>query len=332
MAILWAGGEDIDFPVIGSATIITVGGQFRSGWARCAISQPASGAVAKSNPFNGGAVTSAWLSFQTFVPSVGGLSLTNTSMAAFGLSGTTKGLGVGVNGSTFQIFKFDGTTRTVLASEGGSSWTVATLQRIDMQVTSYGATATVNVYLNGVSLITFTGDVTVSGMTNFDSVFIYSATGANLTQKTSELFVSDSDTRAIQGLQTLALTGAGTTTGWTNNTFSNINGINFSDGSPTSVNVVATDQQYTVTTPTPSVYSVTAVAISARMAKSTAATPTVVKLGYGNGAAGSFGTGASKTVTTGFQTYEQIDAINPTTSAAFTQAQLAALQLDIESA
>jgi hypothetical protein len=271
------------------------------------------------------------LSFQVY-PQPAATSVYN--LVGFGLSGTNKILAVGLNAFQFQLIKFDGTTRTVLASEGGSSGPSGILQRIDMQVTNYGASATVNVYLNGVSLITFTGDVTVSGMTNFDCVSVTNPTTAGLGNGyvASEIFVSDFDTRASQGLQSLALTGAGTTTGWTNNTFTNINGIIFSDGSPTSVNATATDQQYTVTAPTPASFAVAAVIISARMAKGTTSTPTQVKLGYGNGAAGSFGTGAAKTVTTGFQTYQQIDAINPVTGVAFTQANISALQLDLQSA
>lgn len=330
MNILWAGGEDIDFPVIGSATVTTTAGRFRSGWARCGINQLNAGSPAKSNPFSGGAITTGWATCYVYYAGAPNASALSFSV---GLSGTQKSLGIGASstsGTKFCIFKYDGTTRTELAAESGTSIVANTLQRLDMQITNYGVSATVNVFLNGVSLITFTGDVTVSGMTNFDSIFLWSPNGNNVTY--SEIYVADSDTRAVQGLQTLALTGAGTTNNWSNNTFSNINGISFSDTNPAFSNTAAQDQQYTVTTPTPVTYSVIGVIQSARLARPSSATPTQVKLGYGNGASGSFGTGSTKTPSAGFSNFQQIDQINPITGVAFTQSDLASLQLDMESA
>ena len=85
--------------------------------------------------------------------------------------------------------------------------------------------------------------------------------------------MSDSNTTTIIGVQTLALTGAGSTTNWSNNTYTNVNGISYSDSSPTYENTDAVDQEYTVTTPTPTTYSVAGVQISARMAAPTGSTP-----------------------------------------------------------
>lgn len=335
MNILWAGAEDIDFPTIGQLTVDTTAGHFRSGWARCGLNMPNSTASpGKSAPFTGGALTSAWLSFE-FHLNVN-MNTAGQLMCGFGLSGTNKWLGIGTDTTSnikVALSKYDGTTRTQLQAEGGTSLAAAVMNRFDMQVTNYGATATVNVYLNGSLIISFSGDTTVSGMTNFDSVFIMFQSSANANAAVySEIFVADSDTRAVLGLQTLALTGAGTTNAWTNNTFTNINAISFTDNTPASSNTAAQDQQYTVTTPTPSAYSVIAVSISARLARPATATPTQVKLGYGNGAGGSFGTGAAKTPGVGYSLFEQIDAINPTTGIAWTQSDLASLQLDLESA
>jgi hypothetical protein len=341
MNILWAGGEDIDFPITGIMTV-TSGARARSGWARGALTQNVTngaGVPAKTAPFTGGTVTSAWLSFeQIATPSAG--SFVNVGLVGFCLSGTVKSLGIGADATTqtkLSLFKYDGTTKTALAAEGGTSLVLNTLQRFDIQVTNYGASATVNVYVNGTLVINFTGDVTVSGMTNFDSIIFYGGQnggnpGTTTNTNISEIFVADSDTRGVLGLQTLALTGAGTTNAWTNNTFTNINGISFSDSNPTSSNTVAQDQQYTVTTPTPAAYSVIAVTQSARLARPATATPTQVKLGYKNGAGGSFGTGAAKTPGVGYALATQIDGINPVTGVAFTQSDLAALQLCMESA
>ena len=78
---------------------------------------------------------------------------------------------------------------------------------------NFGVAATVTVYLNGALLIAYTGDVTVSGMTGFDSVFLARITDGYLIA--SEIIVADEDTRGMSGLATLALTGVGSTDAWT---------------------------------------------------------------------------------------------------------------------
>src|SRR6266699_7117527 len=70
------------------------------------------------------------------------------------------------------LYKYDGTTQTLLAAETGNSFTLSTLHRLDLQLVSYGASATVNVCFNGILVITFSGGTTVSGVTDLDSIFI----------------------------------------------------------------------------------------------------------------------------------------------------------------
>lgn len=334
MNIYFAGGEDISFPSFGSYNVITIASRFRSGWARCGLGATANVTTggAHSGIFGAGAQTSAWLSFRVYLDA----SLNAAQLfVGLGLSGTNNSLGVGSdtsNSAKVAIFKYDGTTRTQLAVETGTTWTVSTIFKIDMQVISYGAAATVNVYINGVLTVTFTGDVTVSGMTNFDSVYLPPNPFNVASPSYSEIFVTDVDSRGFLGLQTEALTGAGTTNSFTNNTFTNINGISFSDANPTYTNTTAQDQQYTLTAPTPTTYSVSGVVITARMAASSGSTPTQIKLGYNSGGTKGFGTGAAKTLTTGYVTYTQTDVVNPVTGVAFTQSELAALQLDLQSA
>jgi hypothetical protein len=343
VAILCAAGEDIEWPIIGSASVSTTAGRFRAGWARCAIVQTSasSGVIpAKTAAFAGGAITTGSLSCQYSHGPVG--SQTNIPLFGLGVSGTNKFLGIGTDGSVgtrLVLAKYDGTTRTVLATETGTSLAPNVLIRFDMLVISFGATAAVTVYVNGVSIISGTYDTTTTGMTSVDCVFLasqnmtgWSVAGSGTSYNISEVFVADSDTRSIIGLQTLALTNTGTTNNWTNNTFSNINAITSTDTTPTFVNTTAKDQQYTVTTPTPVTYSGVAVIISGRLARPAAATPTQVKLGYGNGAAGAFGTGAAKTPGVGYSTFQQIDATNPVTGLSWTSTDLASVQLDLGSA
>ncbi len=328
MNILWAGGEDIDFPVIGGATVNTSAGTFRSGWARCSLNINEFSTVTRGNPFNRGAQTSAWITCRYYPSAI--YSGSAYALVGFGLSGTNSALviGVGNSGKTVLGTVSSGTFAT-LASEAGNSLSASnTLVKLDMQVTSYGATATVNIYVNGNLVINFSGNVAVAGMTNFDHVYV---TSYEESSSFSEFFVADSDTRALLGVQTLAPIGAGTTTQWSNNTYTNINGTSYSDANPTYVNTTAKDQEYTVTAPTPAVFSVIGVVQSARACIPSGSTPTALKLGYGSGGVGHFGTGASKSPTVGFADYQQIDQINPITGVAWTAADLTGFQLDMQS-
>jgi hypothetical protein len=335
MSVLWVGGEDIDFPVSISAPSFTFNATGRrSGYARGGISNQATVAnMFQSKTFPGGAVTSGWLSAQIYY------NITGTSKLAVGvsLSTTAKGLYVGTNASTsskLTLYKYDGTTLTALASESGTSVGAAgSIAKLDVQIVNYGATATVNVYLNSILLIAYSGDVTVSGMTNFDTVSL-PGNGAGVSNPSwaiSEIILANEDTRAWPGVMTLALTGAGTTNNWTNNTFSNINGTTISDANPTSVNVSAQDQQYNVTDLPAGSFVIPMVKISARMAVSASPAVTQVKLGYNSGGTVGFGTGATKLLTAVYATYEQFDSINPVTGLAWAQSDMNALQLEMQS-
>lgn len=333
MNILSAIGEDIDFELLGSATVDTTAGRFRSGWARCGIVMTQqTGAWARSYPFGGGAVTSAWLSFRVYPENLSG---TSAPMIGLGLSGTSLYIGLATSSSSANkvtLVTYNGSSLTVLATEGGASLAATTSIKFDIQVSNFGATATVNVYANGTLIISYSGSTTITGMTNFDSVFLPVVVASNINWEFSEIIVADSDTRALLGLNTLALTGAGTTTQWSNNTYTNINGISYSDASPTYVNVTAKDQEYTVGTAQPAVFSVVGVVISARVAVSASSSVAHVKLGYGSGGVGYFGTGAQKAPTVAFEDYQQIDQTNPITSAAWASSDITApLQLDIQS-
>ena len=323
--------EDIDLAITGSISIIT-SSNFRSGWARCCFqaSGGSSNLPGHSYPFIGGALTSAWLSCRFEYSSY---SASNVPLIGFGLSGTNSALMIGCSsaGKTELMTISSGSIATI-ASEGGTSITTGGIIKFDMQVTSYGASATVNVYVNSTLVISFTGNVAVSGMTQFDHVYLFNGnvTGSSVACF-SEIVVADSDTRGLLGLQTMALTGAGTTTQWTNNTYTNINGTSYSDSSPAYTNTTAKDQEYTVTAPTPSVFSVVAVTQSARAAIPSGSTPTHLKLGYGSSGTGHFGSGSTMSPGVGFTTSIQIDETNPITGVGWVQADLSGLQLDMQS-
>ncbi len=338
MPVLWCGAEDIDFPNGVSVFIDTTAGHFRPGYGRCAIYQQSNGTgngpLSKTLAFAGGPVTSAWLSCQIWTNQAWGGALGNQKSIGFGLSGTVKGLFIGTDAAVptrLALCKSDGVTTTQLAAEPGNSLTLQTAYKLDVQVVNYGAAATVNVYLDGAFLFTFSGDVTVAGMANFNSVFLTDAIGVanHIGVSCSEIMVADEDTRAFPGLVTMAPSAQGTTDQWTG-LFSDVNAIIISDASPNFTNLVAQDQQFALTPLPLGVFVIKAVKIAARSAVSLAPTPTKVALGFNQG--GLVAVGPDQALTTGYETYEQLDSINPVTGNPWVQADLTGLQLNLRSA
>ena len=337
MSILWCGGEDIDFSSGVNAFIDTTAGHFRAAYCRCALNQQSNGTVngplSKTLAFPGGAATSAWLSCRLWTNQAWGGALPNPKSIGFGLSGTVKGLYIGTDSvapTKLALCKSNGVTTTQLAAEPGNSLTLQTLYRLDVEVINYGVAATVNVYLDGALAFTFNGDVSLAGMANFDSVFLTDAIGvSNHTGVSfSEIIVADEDVRGFPGLVTLAPSAQGTTDQWTG-LWSDVNGIAISDASPNYTNLSAQDQQFALTALPAGVFVVKAVKIAARAAISLAPVPTKVALGFNQG--GVVGVGAAKVLTTGYETYEQLDAINPVTGNPWVQADLTGIQLNLRS-
>ena len=226
--ILWMGGEDIDFP---NGTLLSIGTDsrvFRSGYSRGGVYVSSYPGIASSNAFPGGAVTSAWISFQWYHT-----GNSNYPAVGFGKTGTSSYLFFGTdsgNGAKAALWKYDGTTFTELASESGTSvsgsWSVSGPVKFDMQVISYGASATVNVYMAAqpTAILTYTGNVVAGSAVSLDTAAIRAHdNGENI----SEVIVSSTDTRNLS-LVTLAPNAAGDTNNWTGS-YSNINPLTIND-------------------------------------------------------------------------------------------------------
>jgi hypothetical protein len=333
MSILWCGGEDIDFP-LGQAVITDTSSVCRRGsFTRAALFNSSSTTNCKSNAFPGGAVTSCWMSAQMFM----GSGNTTGRKLPFGLANSSNGASLilacsAANLAKLALCTWNGTTLVQLATESGTSLSTNVIYKFDMQVVNYGASATVNVYINGILVITFTGNVAVLSNTNLDQVILPPGDSNSFVSEVSEIIVADEDTRGFIGLMSHTLTGAGTTDQWSG-VFSTVNTLAISDTSPNSTNTTAQDQQFNLTDPVSGSYLVKAVKVAARLAVSSGSpTATQVKLGYNSGGTVAFGAGATKTPATAYTTFEQIDTVNPVTSAAFTPSELTALQVDLRSA
>jgi hypothetical protein len=327
MSILWAGGEDIDFSL--PTWNFGIAGHFRTTYnARVAISAQ-TGCIIKSKPFPGGVVTSCWFAFYAYQAT--GISPTvNTGRIGLGLSGTNKGLfvGHGSSGSKVALLKYDGTTWTVLASEAGTSMGSGVTHRFDMHVVDYGSSATVNIYLDGASgaFVTYAGDITVAGVSNLDSVFLFT-TSTNYRWEASEMFVLDEDSRSF-GLVTLPLDGAGDLEEWTG-AFSAIDDIALDDSDLIYTNTNNKNQQANLGALPVGTYSIHGVKVSVRFAKSSDSTPGTLKVGIKSG---SVDVDAGHAGAVLWNTAERYMTINPITLEQFTPTEINALQIDLQSA
>ena len=228
--ILWLGAEDIDFPNGAQICTNTNGNYYRSGYARMGL-YTCGGGIAQSNAFQAGGQTSLWIS--------GRISVMNNWVMNFGLgklgTGGSLWIGgsqVGGNWSQIGLWTYNSGTWTRLAYETGSSLIYGGVSKVDMQVISYGASGTVNVYVNGAvnPVITYTGNIVTGGNTNLDSVLTQGG-GSNIV---SELIVSTTDTRSLS-LATMSPNGAGGVNQWTG-TYANINPNSINDSNNVSDN------------------------------------------------------------------------------------------------
>jgi len=325
MSILWCGGEDLDFPNGSTVGVDTTSGRYNSGYARCAI-YPASTGNTIISAYLASPVTSVWLSCWAFMG--GG----NTSLRHFGVgkSGTGgKGIYIGTSNSAYtqlRLYKWDGSSATTLATESGNSLAANLLRRFDLQIINYGATSTINVYVAGSLALTFSGDSSISGVSDLDCVVSYKPNSSDFFEL-SEILLTDSDPRSLR-LSTMAPTGAGSTDAWTG-AYTDVNETTLSDANAISTNTASQDEQFNVTDLPSGTFSIVAVRVAARASLGAGSTPTGISLGFNSG--GTVAVGSPQTPGTSYGLIEETFTTNPVTSAAWAQSDMNALQMNLRS-
>ena len=328
MAIIWCGGEDIDFQN-GATPYESVNSIFyRAAYARCVVAGPLTSGnsiAIKSTTFATGEVTSGWLTFQLYTGTGSGYKL-----LGLGKSGVDSGifLGTGASGSKAALIKRSAGVDSTLASETGYSIT-GTLQRVDIQF-NY-TLGTISVFISGVLVISYSGGFAISGVTGFDQVWSFSQGGSNCL--ISEVCVTSSeDTRQIVGVLTGVPAALGTTHAWTlspTGTVADINEVSLSDASVAYTNTNAQDEQTTTTALPAGIFTVLARKIVARATMTPTSSVTHLKLGYDSTTAAA---GTSNALTTAWQQYERLDgATNPVTGLAWTVSDINTGFLDLQS-
>lgn len=328
MSILWCGGEDIDFP--NGAVVRTQNGAGRSGYARVGVfNQGDNKNPIKSNSFQGGSITSGWLSF--YVYSSAYSNRTGSLYAGLALLSTVaSGIYIGIDPSIAGkgcLYKYDGTTWTALASEPGTLTGYG--GRFDVHISNFNdsGNGNVKVYLNRelTPLIDFTGNLQPSGVTNLDCVGVFGLGNfASSPAPISEVIVADEDTRTMS-LVTNAPNGAGTSDQWTGD-YTMIDEAILSDADNIYDGTTGHDFQSNLTDLPAGNFAVKATKIACR-ALCGASGPQHIGLGYNVG--GTVSVGADKALASNWQTVERLDQTNPVNSAAWTASDINSLQLDL---
>jgi hypothetical protein len=319
------GGEDIDFQSsVGTypITVDTGAGHFVSGRARCCVYPTNAPSSMGSQPFTTG-VTSFWVGAQVYLSG----SLTSNQMLAVTNtvgSNIPDGLYWGVDSNGYlEIIKTVSGSNTVLQT---TTYTMPTgLHKLDMQVLNYGASGTITMYVDGVQRATYTGNISITGLSSFQYV-ITRMTGGGVYWALSEVIVSDVSTLG-QVVWTNAATALGTTAQWTG-AYTQVNEVTLSDANPIYTNTVGQDEQFVGGTP-PSGYSPKCVRIAARAEKIATSNVGTLKLGIYNGS--TVNVDAGHTLGTSFALFTRDMPTNPITGQQW-GSEVSTVQADLESA
>jgi hypothetical protein len=258
------GGEDSDFKKIMAVSVNATAAYRRAAYSRTGLHV---GGVSSGSVNQGwiGAftttLTSFWLSAQLYL---GGLTSQSElyDLLAFYDGDVRRLILVSDGSSHFRLVTQNAAgTRTTLVTST-NTFSSATLYKIDIQVVSYGASATVNLYVDGVLWATYTGDIRTDGSSSLSSFCLgmYSSHSTAFSVWT-EVIVSDSDTRGMS-LSTLYPAANGNTFDFTSGSYTAIDEATLDDSD------IATIAQTTVNSSllagTPGIH---AVCVSARAQK-----------------------------------------------------------------
>lgn len=319
MAILWCGGEDIDFEVIDLDSISESDAYRRSNYSRCSF-QVASSSTGYSYPFQGGEITSAWVSSQLYRTMATGVRI-------FGLGkkveGVLKGIYVGCNNEKIELYTHDGTTSTLLVQESGGSFTTNIMHKIDLCISNYNDTINGNakIYIDGILVIDYTGDLTVSGVSALDRFCIK----AGKYIYCSEFIVANTDTRNLS-LVTNYPNAEGGQSDWTG-FYRNIDESLADDADLIYDNTDGHRSMFGLSNLPEGQFSILCVKEVARICRSSDSTPTKIRMGI-SGEAEISGEYSLDTV---WRSYERYMAINPVTSSSFISGEINNMQFVIES-
>lgn len=322
MTFYFAGGEDHDFVPIGSVLVNTADPTARrAANARCSliVANAVSGVDGWQGAFSTPLVD-FWFTARVLVSVVFG----------------TQDLLVFLDGSTRRlIIRTDATGRVVIAKRDATPTSTvlatstlilsATLHKIDVRV-NYDGTGSVDVYVDGLLWVSYSGDVTTNSATSLSGLVLGSSSSSgSAVVYWSEVICASDDTRHMS-LVTLPPAANGNTFAWTNS-FASVDEVTINDAdlcaSDTADQVMETTVTSSGITGTP---AIRAVAVSARAMKG-ASGPTQIQMAVRTGGTDYFS--ATKALDTSFGRVSNIWETNPNTSAPWVYTQPAAVGFNI---
>jgi hypothetical protein len=266
----------------------------------------------------------------------------------FGLRAGVRFLGLGYSGAlrgiflktvdnagqttTLQLVLYTGSADTVVATTAVAILTINTLYKYDIQLINYGVSGTINVYQNGILILTYTGDIRITGISSFNCIQAQSGVDSNgwdyqTTQpRLSEVIVASVDTRSLS-VTTHLLNAAGSANQWTG-AYTDIDEVAINDTDFIYTDTADYDAQFGLSNLPAGVFYPLAIKISARAMKSVDAAIGTLKLGVLS--ASTVDVDAGSALTNSFATYSRIaETIN---GSALTSALVDALEINLRSA
>jgi hypothetical protein len=278
------GGEDIDFSSGLAPTVSTTGERMRTAYSRCALYPPLNSWIT-SKQFT--AITEGFIHAMSYCvtsDTYGGTPeayIIGFSNSAYPTSGIFICLPQSVNGYISLVKISTAGVVTTLATSV-LPWIVSnTVQQFDLELFDYGASGTLNLSIDGVLRLTYSGDISIAGISEFDVVSnkgFCDSNGHSRYAYISEICVSDSDTRGLLGVMTRVSIDVGDTNDMTG-TYEAINEVSKSDADLLFTNTIDHDAQFALSAMPTGDYRILARRIAARAIKSHDSTPTKLKLG-----------------------------------------------------
>lgn len=317
--IYFAGSEDIDFTFYAGMALTTSTSRFRPSWVRSGVGDAAGGAFSAAEniiPFT----ASVFWAQARFCNSFAAGAIINSYIMELRSSDHLPRLRFkltngGGPSNTFAVVKTDAAGVETSLFTGTVIWdTPATGnegQTLSWQV-NYAVAGKVELFYKGISLGSFTGDVTTNSLTSLAYVAVKGTGGGN-NCFWSEIMVADIDLRAV-GLQAFAPVANGNTHNFDTGTpaAANVNetilNIATLDGSTTAGQI----DEYTTGAVIAGTFDVAAYGVSAYMAKGTSG-PSKADLAVRTGAADFFS--VDQVLTNYYTNFQNWWTTNPNTAA-----------------
>lgn len=326
MAIYFMGGEDIDFLPNGTVSVSTDSSTYRAEYARCSLA--VSGGAALGNSWRGlfeSAASAFWFGCRVAPGTAARTANPGQPLIVFN-DGISKRLGLSYDDAgAYSVGTWDdsGTYVKLISSVGSQP---SAIHKLDMRV-SYGTSGAVRVFVNGVEIITYTGDITRSGSTTLSSFALASSCGAGGTSYFSEITCTDRDSRTLM-LKTHVPSAAGSTSQWTGS-FADIDETTINEADGVSTNVTDQVSSFDVTNlPTGSNLAVRGFKVSGYAARGETG-PQNLALGVVTNASNAYSDDIP--VDTGWTRLGKSWENNPVTGTAWTSDEINALQISVKS-